>query len=151
MDVTSRRIATALKTAIQREERTAAAYGDQARKTKDPGAGKVLEALVKQELSHARKLKLILNHGVDSSVLGKRSRLLADSLHVLNDDIRMVEKSGDAARVLARAIKAEENSMRLYSSLEKIYRGLEVAELFGKLAQEEESHRARLEKALARL
>lgn len=151
MDVTSRRIEMALKTAIRREERTAGAYQAQAKKAKDPQVKNVLESLVKQEMSHAKKLKLVLDKGIDSSLLGKRSRKMAGDLRVVNDDIRVVEKGGDVARVLQRAVKAEENSVRLYRSLEKIYQGLDVAVLFEKLASEEEKHKTRLERVLARL
>ena len=151
MDVTSRRISNALKTAIRREERTADAYQAQAKKTKDPGAKKVLESLVKQEMQHANKLKLVLGQGIDSSLLGTRGRQLASGLHVVNDDVRLVEKGGEGFKVLKRAIKAEENSCALYRSLEKIYTGTDVSVLFGKLAEEEDLHKVRLERMLAGL
>lgn len=151
MDVASRRIATALKTAIRREERTADAYQVQAKKARDPGAKKVLESLVRQEMEHAKKLKLVLDKGIDSSILGKRGKHLVEGLHVVNDDVRDVEKGGEVARVLTRAIKAEQNSSALYRSLEKIYKGVDIEELFGKLAEEEDLHKARLERMLARL
>jgi rubrerythrin len=151
MDVASRRIATALKTAIRREERTADAYQVQAKKARDPGAKKVLESLVRQEMEHAKKLKLVLDKGIDSSILGKRGKHLVEGLHVVNDDVRDVEKGGEVARVLTRAMKAEQNSSALYRSLEKIYKGVDIEELFGKLAEEEDLHKARLERMLARL
>ena len=72
-------------------------------------------------------------------------------LHVLNDDVRNMEKTTEAARVIQRAIKAEDNSCKLYRSLEKIFKGSDVAELFGKLAEEEEKHKVRLERVLAKI
>lgn len=151
MDVTSRRVVNALKTAIRREERTAAAYTQKAKKVKDPAAKKVLEMLVKQEMVHAKKLQLVLDKGLDLSRLGKSGKRLVGELHVLNDDVRNMEKTTEAAVVIRRAIKAEENSLKLYRSLEKIFKGSDVAELFGKFAEEEEKHKVRLERVLAKI
>jgi rubrerythrin len=151
MDAPSRRIVNALKTAIRREERTSTAYMSKARKARDPEVRKVLESLAKQELGHANKLLAVLNKGADLSGLGKKGRELAGELHVVNDDVRAMERSGEMVQVLRKASKAEENSGRLYRSLEKIYKGLDVADLFGKLAEEEDKHKDRLERILARM
>jgi len=151
MDVTSRRISDALKTAIRREERTAATYTEKAKKAKHPAAKKVLEVLAKQELAHAKKLELIMNQGMDVERLGKSSRAQATALHVLNDDVRKIERATEVVAVLQKAIVAEANSSRLYRSLEKIFKNAEVEILFGKLAEEEEKHQARLESTLAGL
>jgi rubrerythrin len=151
MDETSRRVVNALKTAILREERTSAAYVNQAKKMRDPTAKKILETLAKQELGHANKLLKVLNKGVDLSMLGKKERELAGELRVVNDDVRNIERSSEAVSVLRKAAKAEDNSGRLYRSLEKIYKGLDVSELFAKLAEEEDKHKERIEKALASL
>jgi rubrerythrin len=149
MDATSKRIANALKTAIRREERTSAAYVSKAKKMRDPTAKKVLENLAKQEIGHANKLLKILNKGTDLSTLGKKGQELAGELHVVNDDVRAIENSSDVLKVLRNAAKAEENSGRLYRSMEKIYKGLDVANLFAKLAEEEDKHKDRIEKILA--
>lgn len=151
MDATSRRITNALKTAIRREERTHDAYMDKARKMKDDTAKKVLESLAKQELGHAKKLKVVLDKGMDLSGLGKKGKDLASELRVVNDDVRDIEKSGEAVKVLKKALRAEINSGKLYRSLANIYKGLELANLFGKLAEEEEKHAVRLEKTIAKL
>lgn len=149
MDATSKRIVNALKTAIRREERTSAAYVSKAKKMRDPTAKKVLETLAKQELGHANKLLKILNKGSDLSTLGKKGKELAEELHVVNDDVRAIENSNDVVKVLRKAAKAEDNSGRLYRSMEKIYKGLDVADLFAKLAEEEDKHKDRIEKVLA--
>jgi rubrerythrin len=151
MDATSRRIVNALKTAIRREERTSAAYTSKARKMRDPAARRVLESLAKQEMGHANKLLKVLNKGADLSILGKQGKDLAGDLRVANDDVREIEKSSEVVQILRKASKAEENSGRLYRSLEKIYKGLDVGDLFGKLAEEEDKHKERLEKILARV
>ena len=149
MDATSRRIVNALKTAIRREERTSAAYVSKAKKMRDPTAKKVLETLAKQEIGHANKLLKILNKGSDLSSLGKKGKDLAGDLHVVNDDVRAIENASHVVKVLRKAAKAEENSGRLYRSLEKIYKGLDVGDLFAKLAEEEDKHKDRIEKVLA--
>jgi len=151
MEATSRRIVNALKTAIRREERTSAAYMSKAKKMRDPTAKKVLETLAKQEIGHANKLLKILNKGSDLSTLGKKGKELAGELRVVNDDVREIENSTQVVKVLRKAAKAEENSGRLYRSMEKIYKGLDVAELFAKLAEEEDKHKDRIEKVLARM
>ena len=151
MDVTSRRVVNALKTAVRREERTSAAYTSKAKKTRNPEAKKVLESLAKQEIGHANKLLKVLNKGAELSVLGKKGKELAGELHVINDDVREIEKVGDVVKVLRKAAKAEENSARFYRSMEKIYKGVDVADLFGKLAEEEDKHKERLDKVLARM
>lgn len=151
MDATSRRIVNALKTAVRREERTSAAYVSKAKKMRDPAAKKVLESLAKQEIGHANKLLKVLNRGADLSMLGKKGKELAGGLHVVNDDVRGIEKSGEVIKVLQKAAKAEDNSGRLYRSLQNIYKGLDVEDLFAKLAEEEDKHKARIEKLLARM
>jgi len=151
MDETSRRVVNALKTAVRREERTSAAYVSQARKTRDKAVREVLESLAKQEIAHANKLLRVLNKGADLSMLGNKEKQLAEELRVVNDDVREIEKSGEVVKVLRKASKAEENSGRLYRSLEKIYKGLDVELLFRKLAEEEDKHKERIEKILARM
>ena len=151
MDATSRRIANALKTAIRREERTSAAYLSKAKKTRDPAAKKVLETLAKQEIGHANKLLKILNKGSDLSTLGKKAKELAGDLRVVNDDVRAIENSSGVEKVLRKASKAEDNSGRLYRSLAKIYKGLDVEDLFTRLAEEEDKHKERIEKVLAKM
>ena len=151
MDVASRRVVNALKTAIRREERTSAAYTSKAKKTRNPAAKKVLESLAKQEIGHANKLLKVLNKGADLTILGKKGRELAGELRVVNDDVREIEKSNEVVKVLRKAAKAEENSARFYRSMEKIYKGIDVADLFGRLAEEEDKHKDRLEKVLARM
>jgi len=151
MDVTSRRVINALKTAIRREERTSAAYTSKAKKTRNPAAKKVLESLAKAEIGHANKLLKVLDKGADLTILGKKGKELAGELRVVNDDIREIEKAGEVVKIIQKAAKAEDNSARFYRSMEKIYKGIDVADLFGKLAEEEDKHKDRLEKVLARM
>jgi rubrerythrin len=151
MDVTSRRISNALRTAIRREERTAQAYSEKAREAKQAQVKKVLEMLAKQETGHAKKLTAILNKGLDLSHLGKSEKARANGLHVINDDVRNIERSTGVVSALRRAIQAEESSANFYRSLEKIFRGAEVEILFSKLAEEEDIHKGRLEALLSKV
>ena len=70
---------------------------------------------------------------------------------MVNDDVRAIENSRDVVKVLRKAAKAEELSGRLYRSMQKIYKGLDVEDLFAKLAEEEDKHKDRIEKVLARM
>jgi len=151
MDVTSRKIANALKTAIRREERTSAAYAEKAAGMPDPAAKGILESLAKQEMTHAKKIRMILDKQMDLSRLGKGGSKVVGTLRVVNDDLLKMERVSEAVKVLQKAVIAEQNSCKLYSSLAKIYNGLELGELFGKLAQEEEKHAVRIEKTLVKM
>jgi len=151
MDVTSRRITNALKTAIRREERTSTAYLQKAAKIQDPAAKSVLESLAKQEKTHAKKLQMVLDKQMDLSRLGKGGKRALGTLHVVNDDVRKVEQTSEAAKVIQKAIVSEQNSCKLYISLGKIYGGLDLGELFDTLAKEEQKHAARLERTLAKM
>jgi len=151
MEGASRRISTVLKSAIRREERTAASYTKKARQAKHPSAKKVLEVLAKQEAEHASKLMLILNKGLDFAHFARGTGAQVESLHVLNDDVRRIEKTSEVQSVLKRAIQAEENSCILYRSLEMIFKGEELEFPFSNLAEEEEAHKVLLENMLARM
>ena len=81
---------------------------------------------------------------------GEDWALIAEAAGGLDyDDVRAIENSNDVVKVLRKASKAEENSGRLYRSMEKIYKGFDVADLFAKLAEEEDKHKDRIEKVLA--
>jgi len=147
----SARMTTALKTAIRREERTSQVYQDKAKRMKDPKVREVLESLAKQELGHARKIERVLEKG-DISVLGlKKGPSLLQALTLKNDDVRKMGKETEAARVIRMAVNAEDASCRFYAGLAKIYKGLDTAELFSRLADEELKHKVRLQFVLARL
>jgi rubrerythrin len=145
----SARITTALKTAIRREEKTSEVYQQKAKKMKDSKARDILESLSKQEQVHAVKIQRVLEKG-DMAILGKRKGLsLFEHLSLRNDDVRKMGKETEAAKVIRDAVKAEENSYRFYTGLAKISKGLDVADLFTRLADEELKHKARLERVLA--
>ncbi len=148
----SARMITALKTAIRREERTSAIYEEKARLATNEKIKAVLESLAKQEMVHARKLQKALEKG-DISTIGnkKTSAASIQALSLKNDDIRSMGAQQDLARVIERAIKAEETSFAFYRSLSTISKGLDIGELFSRLADEELKHKARLEAVRARL
>jgi|YNPNPStandDraft_1061719.scaffolds.fasta_scaffold26198_1 rubrerythrin len=147
----STRMVTALKTAIRREEKTSLIYEQKAKLATEEKVKAVLTSLAKQETGHARKLEKALERKDISSLGAKKSSASAGSLSLKNDDIRKLEAQTEMARVLAWAIRAEENSFKFYTSLSRISKGLDVAELFSRLAEEELKHKERLEAVLARL
>lgn len=147
----STRMVTALKTAIRRERTTALVYEQKARLATEEKVKAVLTSLAKQETNHARKLERVLEKKDISSLGAKKSSPSPGSLSLKNDDIRKLGAQTETARVLTWAIKAEENSFKFYTSLSKISKGLDVAELFSRLAEEELKHKERLETVLARL
>ena len=147
----SARITTALKTAVRREERTSEVYREKAKRMKDPKARDILESLARQEEVHAAKIQRVLERG-DMAILGKRKGLsLFEGLSLKNDDVRKMGKETEAAKVIRDAVKAEENSYRFYTGLAKLSKGLDVADLFTRLADEELKHKARLKGVLVRL
>jgi len=147
----SARVITALKTAIRREENTSQVYQDKARKMRDPKIKTLLESLAKQETAHATKLQRVLEKG-DLTLIGQsRSPSVFARLALQNDDVREMGKQTEAAGVIRWAVKAEANSYRFYAGLAKLSKGLDLGEVFTRLADEELKHKARLEAVLVRL
>jgi rubrerythrin len=113
-------------------------------KVKDPGAKQLLEELANQELGHQRMLEKALETE-NIAAIGNKSHV--QDLH-LNDYVASGDIGPDSRPddVMAFAIKSEQASYSLYKSLLKTLAGTELESIFSHLAQEELSHKERLEK-----
>jgi rubrerythrin len=125
-----------------RKEVDAAAFYRMAADRSNPGVKKAFEELAKEEEGHKKKLE-----GFDLKKIGqmtlKKTKGLGMS-EVMEDVPYSSEMS--YADLLRMAIKNEEKSQRLYLSTEKMVTEPNLKKLLLILAQEESTHKERLEK-----
>jgi rubrerythrin len=130
-----------LRSAI-RKEADAAAFYRMAADRSDPGVKKAFEELAKEEEGHKKKLE-----GFDLKKIG-RMKLKETKGLGMSEVMEDVPYSPDMsyADLLRMAIKNEEKSQRLYTSTAQIVTEPKLKKLLLILAQEESTHKARLEK-----
>ena len=130
-----------LRFAIRKEVDTAAFYRMAADRS-NPGVKKAFEELAKEEEGHKKKLE-----GFDLKKIGqmklKKTKGLGMS-EVMEDVPYSPEMS--YADLLRMAIKNEEKSQRLYLSTEKMVTEPNLKKLLLILAQEESTHKEKLER-----
>jgi rubrerythrin len=125
-----------------RKEADAAAFYRMAVDRSNPGIRKTFEELAKEEEGHKGKLERFDLKKVDQMEL-KETRGLG-----LSEMMEDVPYSSDMsyADLLRMAIKNEERSQRLYQSTAKLVTEPALQKLLLILAQEESTHKERLEK-----
>ena len=125
-----------------RKEADAAAFYHMAAERSNPGVRKAFEELAMEEEGHKKKLEGFDLKKIDQMEL-KETKGLGMS-EVMED----VPYSSDMsyADILRFAIKNEEKSQRLYASTAKIVTEPSLEKLLLVLAQEESTHKERLEK-----
>ena len=125
-----------------RKEADAAAFYKMAAERSNPGVKKTFKELAKMEEGHKKKLEDFDVKKIDQMEL-KKTRGLGIS-EMLED----VPYSSDMsyADLLRMAIKQEEKSQQLYISTAKISPEPSLKKLLLALAQEESTHKERLEK-----
>jgi rubrerythrin len=125
-----------------RKEADAAAFYKMAAERSNPGVKKTFKELAKMEEGHKKKLEDFDVKKIDQMEL-KKTRGLGIS-EMLED----VPYSSDMsyADLLRMAIKQEEKSQQLYTSTAKISPEPSLKKLLLVLAQEESTHKERLEK-----
>jgi rubrerythrin len=125
-----------------RKEADAAAFYRMAADRSNPGIRKTFEELAKEEEGHKGKLERFDLKKVDQMEL-KETRGLG-----LSEMMEDVPYSSDMsyADLLRMAIKNEERSQRLYQSTAKLVTEPALQKLLLILAQEESTHKERLEK-----
>jgi rubrerythrin len=130
-----------LKFAI-RKEADASAFYKMAADRSNPGVKKTFEELAKMEEGHKRKLE-----DFDLKKMGEMELKKAKGLG-LGDLLEDLPFSSDMsyADLIRMAIKQEEKSQRLYLTTEKIVTEPSLKKLLLILAQEESTHKERLEK-----
>jgi rubrerythrin len=130
-----------LKFAI-RKEADAAAFYKMAADRSNPGVKKTFQELAKMEEGHKKKLEGFDLKRIDGMEL-KKSKGLG-----MSDMLEDVPYSSDMsyADLIRMAIKQEEKSQQLYLTTEKIVTEPSLKKLLLILAQEESTHKERLEK-----
>ncbi len=125
-----------------RKEADAAAFYKMAAERSNPGVKKTFKELAKMEEGHKKKLEAFDVKKIEQMEL-KKTRGLGIS-EMLED----VPYSPDMsyADLLRMAIKQEEKSQNLYTSTAKISPDPSLKKLFLVLAQEESTHKEKLEK-----
>jgi len=137
---------TILEGAIKIEEQSYALYKMAQGKVKYQSSKKFLEELAQEEVMHKEKLISIMDNEKKISELGLQASKTQDLKIV--DVMRETTISDDAdyQRILIYAAKREKSTYDYYKSLALGLEGTEVGALFSKLAQEELSHKNKLER-----
>lgn len=125
-----------------RKEADAAAFYRLAADRSNPGVKKTFEELAKEEEGHKKKLE-----GFDPKKIGQM-RLEETKGLGLSELMEDVPYSSDMsyADLLRMAVKNEEKSQRLYHSTAQLVKEPTLKKLLLILAQEESTHKERLEK-----
>ena len=125
-----------------RKEADAAAFYEMAAERSNPGVKKTFKELAKMEEGHKKKLEDFDVKKIDKTEL-KKTRGLG-----LSEMLEDVPYSPDMsyADLLRMAIKQEEKSQNLYTSTAKISPEPGLKKLLLALAQEESTHKEKLEK-----
>jgi rubrerythrin len=125
-----------------RKEADAAAFYRMAADRSNPGVKKTFEELAKEEDGHKRKLEGFDLKKIDEMELKEMKGM------GLSEVMEDVPFSSDMsyADLLRMAIKNEEKSQQLYTSTAKMVKETKMKKLLLALAQEESTHKEKLEK-----
>ena len=125
-----------------RKEADAAAFYRMAADRSNPGVKKTFEELAKEEDGHKRKLEGFDLKKIDEMELKETKGM---GLSEVMEDVPFSSDMG-YADLLRMAIKNEEKSQQLYTSTAKMVKEPEMKKLLSALAQEESTHKEKLEK-----
>ncbi len=136
---------TILEAAIKIEEQSYMLYRMAQGKVKYASSKKFLEELAQEEVKHKEKLMAILENKKKLSELGLLVNKIQDLkiVDVMKDT--SISEDVDYQRILVYAAKREKVTYDYYKSLALGLEGTEVGGLFSRLAQEELSHKNKLE------
>ena len=125
-----------------RKEADAAAFYKMAADRSNPGVKKTFKELAKEEEGHKKKLE-----GFDLKKIEKVKLKPTKGLGMseIMEDVPFSSEMS-YAELLLMALKNEEKSQRLYLSTEKMVTEPKLKKLFLILAQEESTHKERIEK-----
>lgn len=135
-----------IEAAVTVEEQSIALYSMALNNAKYPSSKVFLEQLVKEEMGHKSKLEAIINNEAQISELGSASGEVQDLKIVDMMEDTPLSNDADYETILVYAAKREKSSYDYYKTLAMGLEGTSMGELFTKLAQEELSHKNKLEK-----
>jgi len=135
-----------IEAAVKVEEQSIALYTMALENAKYPSSKVFLKQLVEEEMGHKKKLLAIMNDETKLSELGSHGGAVQDLkiVDILEDT--PLSEGADYEAILVYAAKREKSTYDYYKTLALGLRGTEMGELFSKLAQEELSHKNKLEK-----
>jgi len=135
-----------IETAVKSEEQSIALYSMALETAEYPSSKVFLKQLVEEEKGHKNKLLAIMKDKSKLLELGSRSKAVQDLKIVDMLQDTPLSQSADYETILVYAAKREKSSHDYYRTLAMGLKGTTLAELFTKLAQEELSHKNKLEK-----
>lgn len=130
-----------LRFAIRKEADAATLYRMMAERS-TPGLRKAFEELAKEEEGHQKKLQGFEGKNLQEIELKEMKGL---GLSEMMEEVPFSPET-HYGELLRMAIKNEEHSQRLYLEAEKLVKDPSLKKLLSLLAQEESSHKERLEK-----
>ena len=135
-----------IEAAVKVEEQSIALYSMALENAKYPSSKVFLEQLVKEEMGHKSKLEAIMKDKAQLSELGSASGGAIQDLKIVDlmDDTPL-SNDADYEAILVYAAKREKSSYNYYRTLAMGLKVTPMGELFTKLAQEELSHKNKLE------
>ncbi len=136
-----------IRQAIVGEEDSHALYKNAAGRVKDPNSKAMLEELAKEELGHKAKLEGLLKRGLTWEIVEGEFKKVQDLK--LGDHLvaEPLDEQADLQAVLTVAIRREKESHELYATMAGVTCDETVHNLFEFLANEELTHKRKLESA----
>ena len=135
-----------IEAAVKVEEQSIALYTMALENAKYPSSKVFLKQLVEEEMGHKKKLLAIMNDKTKLSELGSHGGAVQDLKIVDMLEDTPLSGGADYEAILVYAAKREKSTYDYYKTLALGLRGTAMGELFSKLAQEELSHKNKLEK-----
>jgi len=135
-----------IEAAVKVEEQSIALYTMALENAKYPSSKVFLKQLVEEEMGHKNKLEAIMNDKTKLSELGSHGGAVQDLKIVDMLEDTPLSEGADYEAILVYATKREKSTYDYYKTLALGLRGTKMGELFSKLAQEELSHKNKLEK-----
>jgi len=145
MSTGSNPLRSIIQTAIQREIDAHALYSNAAKIASTPHARDLLLDMAAQELGHRNRLEAMLK-GDTFQVLSKRQAKQVVDLKVTDYLVEEpLSPDSDLQTILIVAGKREKSSFELYSAMARVAGDPETVKLFEFLANEELTHKRRVE------
>jgi len=135
-----------IEAAVKVEEQSIALYSMALENAKYPSSKVFLKQLVAEEKGHKNKLEAIMKDETKISELGSHGGAVQDLKIVDMMDDTPLSSGADYEAILVYAAKREKTSYDYYRTLALGLKGTKMGEMFSKLAQEELSHKNKLEK-----
>ena len=137
---------TIIEAAVKVEEQSIALYTMALENSKYPSSKVFLKQLVEEERGHKSKLEAIMNDQTKISELGSHGGAVQDLKIVDMLQDTPLSSGADYEAILVYAAKREKSTYDYYKTLALGLKGTKMGEVFSKLAQEELSHKNKLEK-----